>query len=220
MITPLIELAFEGKSFIDPEIESRIVEVKNQDENSPMAILEPNEKIVAKMLAAGQSNEQIAARLGFKDKRTISRINGQIYAAWDLNESSSDEKVARNKVVPYLKTVSLLLFGVFVLVFFLFIGGGIGIIQDPVFQSDNDPRSFYGFLIGIQILVRVAILILGQALISYEIFTGRILPKINLRKEWRNAILGYLLLSLFCVFPISNFFSPAHMFTVFPERFF
>ncbi|EMF82535.1 transcriptional regulator, LuxR domain protein [Leptospira weilii serovar Topaz str. LT2116] len=138
MITPLIELAFEGKSFIDPEIESRIVEVKNQDENSPMAILEPNEKIMAKMLAAGQSNEQIAARLGFKDKRTISRINGQIYAAWDLNESSSDEKVARNKAVPYFKTVSLLLFGVFVLVFFLFIGGGIGIIQDPVFQSDND----------------------------------------------------------------------------------
>lgn len=62
-----------------------------------MAILEPNEKIVAKMLAEGQSNEQIAARLGFKDKRTISRINGQIYAAWDLNESASDEKVARTR---------------------------------------------------------------------------------------------------------------------------
>ncbi|EMJ94820.1 response regulator transcription factor [Leptospira alstonii] len=97
MIVPLIELAYEGKSFIDPEIESRIVEVKDRDENSPMAILEPNEKIVAKMLAEGQSNEQIAARLGFKDKRTISRINGQIYAAWDLNESASDEKVARTR---------------------------------------------------------------------------------------------------------------------------
>lgn len=97
MIVPLIELAYEGKSFIDPEIESRIVEVKEQDENSPMAILEPNEKIVAKMLAEGQNNEQIAARLGFKDKRTISRINGQIYAAWDLNESASDEKVARTR---------------------------------------------------------------------------------------------------------------------------
>ncbi|MDI7226344.1 response regulator transcription factor [Leptospira santarosai] len=97
MIVPLIELAYEGKSFIDPEIESRIVEVKNQDENSPMAILEPNEIVVARMLAAGQNNEQIAARLGFKDKRTISRINGQIYAAWDLNESNSDEKVARTR---------------------------------------------------------------------------------------------------------------------------
>ncbi|MDV6236159.1 response regulator transcription factor [Leptospira ellisii] len=97
MVLPLIELAYDGKSFIDPEIESRIVEVKDRDENSPMEILEPNEQIVAKMLASGMSNEQIAARLGFKDKRTISRINGQIYAAWELNESASDEKVARTR---------------------------------------------------------------------------------------------------------------------------
>lgn len=97
MIVPLIQLAYEGKSFIDPEIESRIVEVKDRDDNSPMAILEPNERTVARMLAAGQNNEQIAARLGFKDKRTISRINGQIYAAWDLNETNSDEKVARTR---------------------------------------------------------------------------------------------------------------------------
>ncbi|EMY13230.1 putative membrane protein [Leptospira weilii str. Ecochallenge] len=121
-----------------------------------------------------------------------------IFALFSFRISKSIlPEVARNKAVPYLKIVSLLLFGVFVLVFFLFIGGGIGIIQDPVFQSDNDPRSFYGFLIGIQILAGIAILVLGQALISYEIFTGRILPKISLRKEWRNAILGALLLSLF-----------------------
>ncbi|TGN01113.1 ATP-binding protein [Leptospira yasudae] len=106
-------------------------------------------------------------------------------------------EVARNKAVPYLKAVSLLLFGVLVLVFFLFLGGGIGIIRDPVSRSDNDPRSFYGFLIGIQLLVTIAILILGQALISYEIFTGRILPKISLRQEWRNANFGFLALALF-----------------------
>ncbi|RHX81675.1 ATP-binding protein [Leptospira yasudae] len=106
-------------------------------------------------------------------------------------------EVARNKAVPYLKAVSLLLFGVLVLVFFLFLGGGIGIIRDPVSRSDNDPRSFYGFLIGIQLLVTIAILILGQALISYEIFTGRILPKISLRQEWRNANFGFFALALF-----------------------
>lgn len=49
------------------------------------------------MLSQGMSNEQIAARLGFKDKRTVSRINGQIYAAWDLNETNADEKVARTR---------------------------------------------------------------------------------------------------------------------------
>jgi DNA-binding NarL/FixJ family response regulator len=49
------------------------------------------------MLAQGLTNEQIAARLGFRDKRTISRTNGQIYAAWGLNQSSTAEKVARTR---------------------------------------------------------------------------------------------------------------------------
>ncbi len=97
MVLPLLFWAYEGKSFIDPEIESRVLEVREKDENSPMEILEPNERIVAEMLAQGMSNEQIANRLGFKDKRTISRINGQIYAAWDLNETNADEKVARTR---------------------------------------------------------------------------------------------------------------------------
>ncbi|TGL50687.1 DNA-binding response regulator [Leptospira wolffii] len=97
MVRPLLLLASDGKSFIDPEIESRVSEVREKDENSPLSILEPNERIVAEMLSQGMSNEQIAAKLGFKDKRTVSRINGQIYAAWDLNETNADEKVARTR---------------------------------------------------------------------------------------------------------------------------
>lgn len=97
MVVPLVRLAYDGKSFIDPEIESRVTEVREKDENSPLAVLEPNERSVAEMLAKGFSNEQIAQRFGFKDKRTISRINGQIYSAWGLNETNSDEKVARTR---------------------------------------------------------------------------------------------------------------------------
>jgi hypothetical protein len=37
--------------------------------------------------------------MGFRDKRTISRTNGQIYAAWGLNESTTDEKIARTRAV-------------------------------------------------------------------------------------------------------------------------
>jgi DNA-binding NarL/FixJ family response regulator len=62
-----------------------------------MALLEPNEKVVAHMLAEGLTNEQIAARLGFRDKRTISRTNGQIYTVWGLNQTTTDEKVARTR---------------------------------------------------------------------------------------------------------------------------
>ena len=53
-------------------------------------------KHTARMLAAGMSNEQIAARLGFRDKRTISRTNGQIYAAWGLADSAADEMCERS----------------------------------------------------------------------------------------------------------------------------
>ncbi len=95
MIVPLLRDAVAGRSFIDPDIESRVQEVRQKDEQSPMALLEPGEQQVARMLAQGMSNEQIAARLGFRDKRTISRTNGQIYAAWGLNESATDEKIAR-----------------------------------------------------------------------------------------------------------------------------
>ncbi len=95
MIVPLLRDAIAGRSFIDPEIESRVQEVRQKDEESPMALLEPNEQIVAHLLAQGLSNEQIATRLRVRDKRTISRTNGQIYTAWGLNESATDEKVAR-----------------------------------------------------------------------------------------------------------------------------
>jgi DNA-binding NarL/FixJ family response regulator len=97
MIVPLLQDAFAGKSFIEPEIESRVQAVRHRDENSPMALLEPNEQAVARLLAQGLTNEQIAARLGFRDKRTISRVNGQIYAAWGLDVSATDEKVARTR---------------------------------------------------------------------------------------------------------------------------
>lgn len=97
MIVPLLMDAAVGRSFIDPEIESRVQEVSHQDARSPLELLEPNERKTAMMLAAGLSNRQIADRMGFRDKRSVARINGQIYAAWGLNENSDDEKVARTR---------------------------------------------------------------------------------------------------------------------------
>jgi DNA-binding NarL/FixJ family response regulator len=97
MIVPLLQDAIAGRSFIDPDIETRVQEVRHKDEQSPLALLEPNEQAVARLLAQGLSNEQIATRLGFRDKRTISRTNGQIYAAWGLAETAADEKIARTR---------------------------------------------------------------------------------------------------------------------------
>ncbi len=108
MIVPLLRDAVNGRSFIDPDIESRVQEVRHKDEHHPMDLLEPNEQHVARMLAQGLSNRQIADRLGFRDKRTISRVNGQIYTAWGLNDTTTDEKVARTRAVIIMNAGRLL----------------------------------------------------------------------------------------------------------------
>ena len=108
MVYPLISDAVSGRSFIDSEIEDRVQEVWVQDEQSPMGMLEPNEQAVAKMLAQGMTNEEIARVLGFRDKRTISRTNGQIYAAWGLNTSTTDEKIARTRAAIIARTGRLM----------------------------------------------------------------------------------------------------------------
>ena len=108
MVLPLLRDAVSGRSFIDPDIEARVQEVRHKDDQSPMALLEPNEQEVARMLAAGMTNEQIASRMGFQDKRTISRTNGRIYAAWGLDETTTDTKVARTRAVMIVRTGRIL----------------------------------------------------------------------------------------------------------------
>lgn len=108
MIVPLLQDAVAGRSFIDAEIEARVQEVSRKDANDPMALLEPNEQEVARMLAHGMTNEQIAARIGFRDKRTISRTNGQIYAAWGLDATDTDEKVARTRAALIVRAGRLI----------------------------------------------------------------------------------------------------------------
>lgn len=108
MIVPLLRDAVTGRSFVDPDVEARIQEVRHLDEQDPMSLLEPNEQVVARLLANGLTNEQIAARLGFRDKRTISRTNGEIYAAWGLADSSTDEKTARTRAAIIVHTGRLI----------------------------------------------------------------------------------------------------------------
>ena len=95
MLIPLLRDAINGRSLVDPEIEDRVQEVRDLDEQSPRALLEPNELCVAELVAQGMTNEQIAARLNLHDKRAVSRTNGRIYAAWGLSETAVDDKVAR-----------------------------------------------------------------------------------------------------------------------------
>ncbi len=108
MLLPLLRDAISGRSFIDPEIEIRVNEVRVQDANNPMSLLEPNEQVVARMIANGLTNAQIAQSLGFKDKRTISRVNGAIYTVWGLKATAMDEKTARTRAALIVKTGRML----------------------------------------------------------------------------------------------------------------
>jgi DNA-binding NarL/FixJ family response regulator len=108
MVVPLLRDALAGRAFIDPDIDNRVEQVRRKDENDPLALLEPNEREVARMLADGMTNEQIAAHMGYRDKRTISRVNGQIYATWGLADSSTDEKVARTRAALIFQRRQLL----------------------------------------------------------------------------------------------------------------
>ncbi len=108
MLVPLMRMAVNGGNYIDPEIAARVQEVQEKDEHNPLDLLEPNEREVAQLLADGLTNEQIASRMGFRDKRTISRINGQIYSVWGLNQSTTDEKIARTRAAIILHAGKLL----------------------------------------------------------------------------------------------------------------
>jgi DNA-binding NarL/FixJ family response regulator len=104
MVVPLLRHAIAGRSFVDPEIEQRVQEVRLKDEDAPLDLLEPNEREVVRLLAQGMTNEQIAARLGFRDRRAVSRTNGQVYAAWGLANSAEDEKTARARATLIYNT--------------------------------------------------------------------------------------------------------------------
>jgi len=97
MVVPLLKDAVAGRSFVDPEIAARVQEVRLKDESNPLALLELNERQVVRLLAQGMTNEQIAKLLSLRDARAVSRTNGQIYAAWHLADTTTDEKIARTR---------------------------------------------------------------------------------------------------------------------------
>jgi DNA-binding NarL/FixJ family response regulator len=107
-VVALLRDAVAGKSTIDPEIAARVQAVRHKDEHDPLNLLEPNERAVVRLLAQGMTNAQIAARLGYRDKRAVSRTNGQIYAAWGLSDTTTDEKVARTRAAVIVRVGRLL----------------------------------------------------------------------------------------------------------------
>ncbi|PJZ78490.1 ATP-binding protein [Leptospira neocaledonica] len=138
-----------------------------------------------------------------------------------ISDNSLSE-LGRQKAVPFLKLIGFSLLGVVLIVSVLFVGEEFGIIENLILKAEKEPEYFYGFVICIQGLICISILVLGWALTSYEILTGRILPKISLKQEWKNSVyisfalflsyfvfakLGYPRAEIFVVFSYSFFLS-------------
>ncbi|PJZ50909.1 ATP-binding protein [Leptospira saintgironsiae] len=136
-----------------------------------------------------------------------------------ISDNSLSE-LGRQKAVPFLKGIGFSLFGVVLLVSLLFVGDEFGIIENLILKAEKEPKYFYGFVLSIQLLICVSILVLGWALTSYEIITGRILPKISLKQEWKNSIyVAFLLSCLYFVFAKLGY-PRAEIFIIFSYSFF
>jgi len=102
---------------------------------------------------------------------------------------------ARRRAHPWLIGTSAILLTVSLLV--------AGIIFWIAWQARNPISPAQAWRISITIawldliisgLITGAIILLGQAIVSYEVFTGKTLPRRELRRQWRNAIflaIGY-----------------------------
>jgi signal transduction histidine kinase len=91
-------------------------------------------------------------------------------------------ELARSRARRWLMATSVLLLGVCLLV------GGvmIWIVWAGIFQTQL-LITFGWFDLGIAVLIGISILLLGQAVVSYEVFTGKTLPRRGLAQYWRWA---------------------------------
>ncbi|HFQ95447.1 MAG TPA: hypothetical protein ENK30_02635 [Anaerolineae bacterium] len=96
---------------------------------------------------------------------------------------------ARRRARPWLMAATALL-----LLVSLVVGGVIGWL---LFLAQPRDIAAYGLALSIPMagfdllisaLIALAVMMIGQAIISYEIFTGKTLPRGELRRSWYNAI--------------------------------
>lgn len=97
--------------------------------------------------------------------------------------------LARRRARPWLAATSFVLVAVGVLVAWAIIWLVLGSRDRPVarFYDEMEPLVYWFDLL-ISCLIAVAITLLGQAIVSYEIFTGKTLPRRGLVRQWRGAL--------------------------------
>lgn len=98
--------------------------------------------------------------------------------------------LARERSRPYLMIVSLLLLGVsLVAAGFLIWVLSVADNRQPVITNPLVTPGIVILDFGLTALITGAVIFLGRAVVSYEVFTGKTLPRRGFFRHWRNAII-------------------------------
>ncbi len=98
--------------------------------------------------------------------------------------------LARRRARPWLAATSFVLVAVGVMVAWAIIWLVLGARDRPIakFYDEMEPLVYWFDLLTAS-LVAIAITLLGQAIVAYEIFTGKTLPRRGFVRQWRSALL-------------------------------
>ncbi|MBC8160819.1 MAG: hypothetical protein H7Z42_06320, partial [Roseiflexaceae bacterium] len=96
-------------------------------------------------------------------------------------------------------------------------GGGVGWLLDRV-RSGTAPllslrslTAIIAFDLVLSLLIAVIAVLIGQAVVAYEIFTGKTLPRGGLARYWRNALLLAAAISLLIGVGVNLPLAPAYL---------
>ncbi len=102
---------------------------------------------------------------------------------------------ARQRSQPWLLRTSALLLAVSLLVTFFIVR--VMTVPLPNLLEMGSVQTIGLFDLALSLLIAAATILLAQAIIAYEVFSGRSLPRRGLRRQWRNTVMlaaGYGLL--------------------------
>lgn len=98
--------------------------------------------------------------------------------------------VARRRARSWLMATSLLLTVVSIFVIYALLWVLFSVRQDGAYLITDEVRMTVARLdLLVSGLIGAAVVALGQAIVSYEIFTGKTLPRSGLRRQWRLIVL-------------------------------
>jgi signal transduction histidine kinase len=98
--------------------------------------------------------------------------------------------LARTRARPWLIATSIVLLVVSLLVAWVMLWIVLNVRQRSLYNLYTDMVATVAwFDLVIASLIAISVVLLGQAVVSYELFTGKTLPRRGLRRQWHRAII-------------------------------